>query len=116
MRNGRFPPATKPAETAVYQRMNLMATENIPQTVTETVVTELHLVWDGQNYFLNRIRPKEQLKPERLTAERAADIIRLNESEPGVEISTRGKVEIGSEWGWSWMAKIKTRREVELHE
>ena len=95
-----------------------MASKTIPQTktVTETTVTELHLVWDGHYYFLSRIKPLEGAPIERITAERAADIIRLNESEPGVEISTRGKVEIGSEWGWSWLARIKTQKEVEAHE
>lgn len=95
-----------------------MANKTIPQAqaITETVITELHLTWDGRTYFLNRIRPRQEFKPERLTAERAADIIRLNASEPGVEISTRGKVEIGSEWGWSWMAKITTSVEVELRD
>ena len=89
-----------------------MATDTIPQTFTETVITELHLVWDGHNYFLNRIRPRNRFSPEPLTANRAAEIISLNKSEPGVEISTRGKVEIGSAWGWSWIAKITTQRTV----
>ena len=70
-------------------------------------ITEIHLVWDGNFYFLNRLRPASG-RPERINAERAAEIIRLNESEPGVEISTNGKVEIGSKHGWSWIAKITT--------
>ena len=75
-------------------------------------ITEIHLVWDGWNYFLTRIRPAGG-RPERETAEQAAEIIQLNEGDPAVEISTRGKVEIGSEWGWSWMARITTTIEEE---
>lgn len=94
-----------------------MASKATPHAnnITETIITELHLVWDGRNYFLKRTQPQKHCNAEWLTAERAADIIRLNESEPGVEISTRGVVEIGSEWSWSWMATIKTQRTVELH-
>lgn len=71
------------------------------------IVTEIHLIWDGNFYFLNRLRPHGG-KPERKTAEQAAEIIRLNESDPAVEISTRGQVEVGSPQPWSWIAKITT--------
>lgn len=71
-----------------------------------TMTVEIMLVWDGWHYFLTRVRPIGG-KPEAKTAEQAAEIIRLNESEPGVEISTRGKVEIGSNHNWSWLAKIQ---------
>lgn len=70
-------------------------------------ITEIHLVWDGNFYFLNRLRPASG-GPKPISAERAAEIIRLNQSEPGVEISTRGDVTIGSAHGWSWIAKITT--------
>jgi len=70
-------------------------------------IVELHIVWDGHFYFLNRIRPASR-RPQNITAERAAEIIQLNEDDPGVEISTRGMVQIGSQHSWSWMAKITT--------
>ncbi|MCC6603083.1 MAG: hypothetical protein IT327_07730 [Anaerolineae bacterium] len=80
-------------------------------TITHSkIITEIHLVWDGTFYFLNRIRPAGK-RPERITAERAAEIIRLNTGEPGVEVSTRGQVQIGSRHGWSWIATITTAGE-----
>lgn len=91
-----------------------MASTMIPQrTYTSTTVTELHMVWNGHHYILNRIRPAGG-KAQFITPERAAEIIRLNEDEPGVEVTTRGRVQIGSEWGWSWMAKITTTCELVL--
>lgn len=84
-----------------------MATATITQP---TIITEIHLVWDGTFYFLNRIRPASK-RPERITAERAAEIIRLNTDEPGVQVSTRGQVQIGSRHGWSWIATITTSGE-----
>lgn len=83
------------------------------RTYTSTTVTELHMVWNGHHYILNRIRPAGG-KAQFLTAERAAEIIRLNQNEPGVEVSTRGHVQIGSPWEWSWMAKITTTCELVL--
>jgi hypothetical protein len=82
-------------------------------TITHSkTITEIHLVWDGTFYFLNRIHPASK-RPERITAERAAEIIRMNTDDPAVEISTRGQVQIGSRSSWSWMAKITTINEEE---
>lgn len=78
-------------------------------TITQcTIITEILLVWDGHRYFLTRIRPSGRTEPK--TAAQAAEILRLNEDQPGIEISTRGEgpVQIGSEYSWSWLAKITT--------
>lgn len=87
-----------------------MTTTTITQCKT---ITEILLVWDGQRYFLTRIRPSGRTEPK--TASQAAEILQLNEDEPGIEISSRGEgpVQIGSSWAWSWLAKITTISEEE---
>ncbi len=88
-----------------------MTTTTITQNKT---IIEIMVVHDGNFYFLNRLRPVSE-GPLRISAERAAEIIQLNEEEAGIEISTRGEgpVEIGSQHSWSWIAKITMINEEE---
>lgn len=74
---------------------------------------DLHIVFDGHFYFYNRHENgRIVVDADRITAERAGNIIKMNEDDPAVEISTRGQVQIGSAHGWSWMAKIVAHKEL----
>lgn len=71
------------------------------------VKIEIHIVWDGHFYFYNRHENRQIIidaKP--ISSERAANIIKLNSTDPAVNVSSRGAVEIGSKHNWSWMATI----------
>lgn len=77
------------------------------ETFYHTTIIELHIVYDGTYYFYNRHENgRIIINANRIDAERAANIIRLNGDDPAVTISQRGQVQIGSAHGWSWMAQI----------
>ena len=85
----------------------------MPKPFYHTIVIDLHIVYDGTYYFYNRHENgRIMVDADRITAERAGNIIQLNEDDPAVEVSTRGRVQIGSPHGWSWMAKIVVHKEL----
>lgn len=78
-----------------------------------TTIIKLHIVYDGHFYFYDRHENGQLIiDAQRIDAERTTNIIKLNEEDPAVEISTRGKVEIGNPKGWSWMGTITAQHKV----
>jgi hypothetical protein len=74
-----------------------------------TVTIHLHIAYDGTLHFYNRRengRIVIDAKP--ISAQRAADIMKLNDDDPAVQTSQRP---IGS--GWSWMASVNVQVEEE---
>ena len=72
-----------------------------------TVTIQLHIAYDGHFYFYNRHENgRIVIDADRISAERAADIMKLNDDDPAVQTSKRI---IDS--GWSWMASVNVQVE-----
>lgn len=77
-----------------------------------TVTINLHIAHDGNYYFYTRRENgRIMVDSQRISAQRAADIMKLNDEDPAVKTSQR---QIGN--GWSWLADVAVQVEDEALE